>query len=59
MKRSELEKRLTEAGCFFVRSGGRHDKWINLKTGKTDWVPRHPGEVPKGTANSILKNLSA
>ena len=59
MKRSELERRLKEAGCFFVKSGSGHDKWKNPMTGKTDWIPRHPGEVPKGTANSILKNLSA
>lgn len=33
--------------------------WKNPKTGKIDWVPRHAGEVAVGTANSILKNLSA
>ena len=59
MKRSELEKRLIEAGCYMVRHGSGHDKWRNPKTGKTDWVPRHSGEVPTGTANGILKNLSA
>ncbi len=58
MKRSELERLLTDAGCICERHGGRHDKWINPKTGKTDWIPRHAKEVPKGTALSILKNLS-
>ncbi|WP_293474150.1 type II toxin-antitoxin system HicA family toxin [Prevotella sp.] len=59
MKKSELEKRLRKAGCFLLKSGGRHDMWKNPRTGKIDWVPRHAGEVAVGTANSILKNLSA
>nr|DAL40655.1 MAG TPA_asm: hypothetical protein [Caudoviricetes sp.] len=59
MKKSELEKRLRRAGCFLLKSGSRHDMWKNPKTGKIDWVPRHSGEMPVGTVNSILKNLSA
>ena len=57
MKRSELEKRLKEAGCFLARSGTNHDKWVNPKTGIFDWVPRHSGEVATGTALAILKKL--
>ncbi|MCH4182052.1 MAG: type II toxin-antitoxin system HicA family toxin [Prevotella sp.] len=59
MKRSELEKRLRDAGCVLSRNGSKHDKWKNPKTGKSDWIPRHAKEVPTGTALSILKNLSA
>lgn len=55
MKRSELEKRLRDAGCVLSRNGSKHDKWKNPKTGKS----RHAKEVPTGTALSILKNLSA
>lgn len=58
MKRSELERRLLDAGCVLSRHGSKHDKWVNPKTGKTDWVPRHASEVKKGTAESILKRLT-
>ncbi|WP_274289794.1 type II toxin-antitoxin system HicA family toxin [Prevotella corporis] len=59
MKRSELEKRLRDAGCVLSRNGSGHDKWINPKTGKFDWVPRHSKEVATGTAHKILKKLDA
>lgn len=58
MKRTELEKRLRDAGCVLSRNGSRHDKWVNLKTGAFDWIPRH-NEIAIGTANSILRNLDA
>lgn len=57
MKNSELIKRLRDAGCVLSRRGSGHDKWVNPKTGIFDFVPRHRGEVPTGTAQSILKNL--
>lgn len=50
MKRSELEKRLRNAGCVLSRNGGKHDKWVNPKTGKSEWIPRHAGEVATQTA---------
>lgn len=54
MTKRELEKLLSEAG-FLKRSGGRHDIWL-----KTDFppipVPRHKGDIPMGTAKSILKS---
>jgi len=34
MKRKELIKRLTDAGCVFVRPGARHDMYMNPQTGK-------------------------
>ncbi|MBO5058047.1 MAG: type II toxin-antitoxin system HicA family toxin [Prevotella sp.] len=58
MKRSELEKRLRDAGCVLSRNGSRHDKWVNLTTGNFDYVPRH-NNVAEFTAKSILKNLDA
>ncbi|MCI1246508.1 MAG: type II toxin-antitoxin system HicA family toxin [Prevotella sp.] len=59
MKLSELQRKLINAGCVLDHHGSNHDKWINPKTGKSDWIPRHAKEVPKGTALSILKHLSA
>ena len=49
--------RLRDAGCILSRHGGSHDKWTNPNTGKSQFVPRHSGEVPKGLANKILKDL--
>lgn len=57
MKTSELIKRLRDAGCVLSRKGGGHNKWTNPKTGISDFVPRHRGEVATGTARSILKKL--
>ncbi len=57
MKTSELLERLNDAGCVLSRKGTKHDKWTNPKTGKFEWVPRHAGEVPTGTAQKILKKL--
>lgn len=57
MKTSELLKVLKDAGCVLDRHGGRHDKWTNPVTGKSEWVPRHAAEVPKGLSLKILKKL--
>jgi mRNA interferase HicA len=34
MKRKELLRKITSRGCELVRHGGRHDLYINPKTGK-------------------------
>ena len=56
MKREELLKPLTGAGCVFVRFGARHDVYMNPKTGKRQTVPRHR-EIDEGLAKHILKIL--
>ena len=58
MKKSELVRLLKKAGCYLEKSGGKHDKWVNPKTGESDWIPRHSKEVSKGTAESVLKRLT-
>ncbi|NCO35396.1 MAG: addiction module toxin, HicA family [Armatimonadetes bacterium CG2_30_59_28] len=57
MKRQELLKRLTVAGCIFVRSGRRHDLYVNPRTKKMQPVPRHT-EVDESLARHILKILT-
>ncbi|MDY3078066.1 MAG: type II toxin-antitoxin system HicA family toxin [Sodaliphilus sp.] len=57
MKTSKLIQLLSRNGCELERHGGRHDKWINRKTGASEWIPRHAAEVPKGLAEKILKKL--
>ena len=49
---------LIKAGCYQLRQGGRHEIWVNPKTGAKTAVPRHDAhEVNKKTAHSILKVL--
>ena len=53
MTKRNLEKLLRQAG-FEKHSGGGHDLW--KKSGFPPIpVPRHKGDIPKGTLNSILK----
>jgi len=52
--KQEIEKRLKNAG-FLKHSGGKHDIW--LKPGFPPIpVPRHKGDIPKGTLHSIFKH---
>jgi predicted RNA binding protein YcfA (HicA-like mRNA interferase family) len=58
MKTHELEKRLKEGGCRFVKHGRRHDIWYSPITDKHFPVPRHGAkEVPNGTL-SVIANES-
>ena len=52
MKRRDLEKRLTECGWYFLRSGGRHDVWTDGE--REEAVPRHR-EINEKLARAILK----
>ena len=53
MTKREIEKLLKKAG-FTKNSGGRHDIW--KKSGYPPIpVPRHKGDIPKGTVRSIMK----
>jgi mRNA interferase HicA len=57
MKRKELVKKITSFGCELVRHGGRHDLYINPKTGKKQPVPRHD-EIDEHLAKHIIKELA-
>jgi predicted RNA binding protein YcfA (HicA-like mRNA interferase family) len=53
MTKREIEKRLRNAG-FQKRPGKKHH--IGVKKGSPPIpVPRHKGDIPIGTAKSILK----
>jgi len=56
MKRKELIKHLTEAGCVLYRHGSRHDIYLNPNNGKKQPVPRHP-EIEEVLARHIKKFL--
>jgi len=55
MKRNELLKQLKNKGCVLLRSGSRHDIYINPKTGQKQPIPRH-SEIDNSLANHI-KNI--
>ena len=57
MKRTDLIRKLEEAGCEFVRHGGNHDWYRNPKTGTSQPVPRHR-DVNEFLAKHILKKLA-
>ena len=57
MKRKELIKKITSFGCELVRHSGRHDLYINSKTGKKQPVPRHD-EIDEHLAKHIIKELA-
>jgi len=56
MTKRELEQKLRKAGWIIIH-GRAHDLATNpQKPGVKIPIPRHSGDVPKGTANSILKD---
>jgi mRNA interferase HicA len=57
MKRKELVRRITSAGCVLVRHGARHDLYRNPKTAKTQPIPRHE-EIDENLAKHIIKILA-
>ena len=57
MKRKDLIKRLSNAGCVLVRHGTRHDLYKNPATGKKQPIPRH-NEIDENLAKHILKELT-
>lgn len=51
----EMEKLLKADGWMLKGAVGSHFQYIHpTKSGKVT-VPNHKGDIPKGTANSILK----
>lgn len=56
MKRKELIRQLTDAGCILQRHGSRHDIFLNPGNGKKQPVPRH-GDIEEALAKHIKKYL--
>lgn len=56
VKRVDLLKRLSRAGCVLVRQKGKHDIYENPATGERQPIPRHR-EVKEHLAKHILKML--
>ena len=56
MKRSAFIRQLKKDGCVLLRSGSRHDIYVNPKTGLKQPVPRHT-EIDNVLAKHIRKYL--
>ena len=56
MKRADLIKELTRAGCELVRHGGKHDFYRQPATGKSQPVPRHR-EINEQLARKVIRYL--
>ena len=58
MKISELIKIVSKAGCRLLRSGGRHDIWVNPQNGHKASIPRHAAkEIATGTVLAVKNEL--
>ncbi|MBK6495941.1 MAG: type II toxin-antitoxin system HicA family toxin [Gemmatimonadetes bacterium] len=56
MKRRDLVRLVTEAGCRLVREGANHSLWINPATDSVSTIPRHR-EINELLARKILRDL--
>jgi len=56
MKRKEFVRQLIKDGCILLRSGARHDIYVNPSMGKKQPVPRHI-EIENALARHIRKYL--
>ncbi len=54
MTRLELERKLRKAGWTFTQ-GSCHELAVSPDGKKKVTIPRHKGDIPKGTALAILK----
>jgi predicted RNA binding protein YcfA (HicA-like mRNA interferase family) len=56
MTKRELEQKLRKAG-WIITNGKAHDQATNpQKPGVKIPIPRHTGDIPKGTVKAILKD---
>lgn len=58
MTYQQLARKLRALGCELKRqSKGSHEIWFNPEKRVSVVVPRHSGDIPKGTLHAILKQL--
>ena len=56
MKYSEIERKLTKQGCYYVKDGKKHPIWFSPITGREFQLSHHKSEEAKfGTLKSISK----
>ena len=55
-KYKEIISKLRKAGFHFDRQAkGSHEIWYNQKNKIRITIPNHPGDMPEGTLNAIIK----
>ena len=55
-KHKEIISKLRSAGFKFDRQPkGSHEIWYSSKTKIRITIPNHPGDMPEGTLNAIVK----
>lgn len=52
---ADLTRKLGERGCSFIRQAKGSHEWWKGATGNGFSVPRHPGDLKKGTLAGIIK----
>ena len=52
----ELARKLTRAGFVVLRTS-RHPVYYSASKNLTIPIPRHPGDVPKGTLRAIIREM--
>ena len=58
MTYSELSRKLRALGCVLKRQAkGSHEIWHNPRVNRSAVIPNHPGDIPVGTFQAILKHL--
>jgi predicted RNA binding protein YcfA (HicA-like mRNA interferase family) len=51
-----IVKQLKSHGFSFDRqAAGSHEIWYNEKTDRYTTIPNHPGDMPEGTLQAILR----
>lgn len=52
----ELARKLTRAGFIIIRTR-RHPVYYSAEKDLTIPIPSHPGDVPKGTLRTIIREM--
>jgi len=56
LKYRQVVKKLKKFGFTFHRqAAGSHEIWYNEETKRFTTIPNHPGDIPEGTLQAILK----
>lgn len=56
MKRKELIRQIKREGCVLLRSGAKHDIYLNPSNGNKQPIPRNT-EIDNTLASHIIKYL--
>lgn len=55
LRSRDIVRKLERLGFVLDRVSGSHQIFMNLDSGRRAVVPKHNGDLPKGTVKSILR----